>query len=494
MSDIRVRIAPSPTGFFHIGNAKTALINWLFARKCGGTFILRIEDTDSERSKDEYADLLCEGMRWLGIDWDEGPEFGGELQRGDFGPYRQSQRRHLHIQEANRLLDEGKAYRCFCSVQELEAEREKARAEGRAVRNCATCRDLTPDQVAQKGVAPFSIRFRVPEGNTAIDDLVQGTVTVENKEFDDFIIVKPNGDPIFHLAVVVDDGMMKVSHVFRGDDHLSNAFRHVMLFNALGYSLPKFAHLPMVLDEQGKKYSKRLHGANILDWREDGYLPETMINYLVLQGWTPEEDGRELFSRDELIDAFTTDRLGKSAARFDMKKIQWLNGQHIRRLTPAELRDRVVPILQRAGFDTSARSPEWLLRMAEICQEKLKTLNEIVDFTDFFFHAPEVYDAKAVRKQWSGPDAVPVLENVREMLSTAEPLTADGLKHVYERHAEAAGASLGKTIHPTRLALTGKTVGPGLFELAELLGRDECVARVDRVLSHLKGQGVPTGE
>ncbi len=494
MSDIRVRIAPSPTGFFHIGNAKTALINWLFARKTGGTFILRIEDTDTERSKDEYAELLCEGMRWLGIDWDEGPEFGGEAERGALGPYRQSQRRDLHVREAHRLLAEDKAYKCFCSIEELEAEREKAKAENRPVRHCAKCRSLTADDIAAKGGAPYSIRFRVPEGKTQIDDLVQGTVTVENKEFDDFIIVKPNGDPVFHLAVVVDDGLMKISHVFRGDDHLSNAFRHVMLFNALGYTLPKFGHLPMVLDVQGKKYSKRLHGANILDWREDGYLPETMINYLVLQGWTPEEEGRELFSREELIEAFTIDRLGQSAARFDMKKVQWLNGQHIRRLTTLELRDRVVPILDKAGFDTASKSPEWLEAMAAMCQEKLPTLNDIVGLTDFFFRAPEDYEAKAVRKHLSGEDAQAVMEMVRAMLAAAEPFTADAIKHAYEKAAESAGTSLGKYVHPTRLALTGKSVGPGLFELTELLGREECLVRVDRVLAYLKGQGVPTRE
>jgi glutamyl-tRNA synthetase len=492
--DIRVRMAPSPTGFFHIGNAKTALINWLFARKYSGAFILRIEDTDVARSKDEYADLLCEGMRWLGIDWDEGPEFGGEPARGDYGPYRQSQRRDLHIREAQRLLDEAKAYKCFCSLEELEAARERARAEGRPVRYCPKCRCLSPEEVAGKDGLPFSIRFRVPDGVTELEDLVQGTVKVENSEFDDFIIIKPNGDPIFHLAVVVDDGLMKISHVIRGDDHLSNAFRHVMLFNALGYDLPKFAHLPMVLDESGKKYSKRLHGANILDWRADGYLPETLINYLVLLGWTPEEEGRELFSRDELIEAFVIERLGQSAARFDMKKIQWLNGQHIRRLTTEDLCDRLTPILQKAGFDPESKSREWRLQMTHISQEKLRTLNDIVEQTDFFFVDPHDYEPKAVRKQWAGEDAVPTMETIRAMIACTEPFSADRLKAAYEGQAAQAGLSLGKYVHPTRLALTGKSVGPGLFELAELLGREQCLARVERALLYLKSEGVPIRE
>ncbi|MDX9974604.1 MAG: glutamate--tRNA ligase, partial [FCB group bacterium] len=280
MSGIRVRIAPSPSGFLHIGTAKIALFNWLFARKNNGTFILRLEDTDAERSSEEYAEAMCEGFKWLGIDWDEGPEFAGEPQKGDYGPYKQSQRTALYQQEVRRLLDEGKAYRCYCTKEELEAEREKAAAEKRPPRYSGKCRNLTPDECAAKGDCTFVVRFRVPEGQTEINDLVQGTVRIENKEIDDFVIQKPNGDPIFHLAVVVDDGLMKVSHILRGDDHLTNATRHVMLFNALGYELPNFAHLPMVLDEAGKKYSKRLHGANVLDWRDDGYLPEALINYV----------------------------------------------------------------------------------------------------------------------------------------------------------------------------------------------------------------------
>ncbi|HOE66399.1 MAG TPA: glutamate--tRNA ligase, partial [Candidatus Hydrogenedentes bacterium] len=298
MSNVRVRIAPSPTGFLHIGTAKTALINWLFARKTGGTFILRLEDTDVERSKDEYAEAMCEGLQWLGIDWDEGPEFGGVPEKGALGPYKQSMRKDLYIQEANRLLAEGKAYKCFCTKEELDAMREKAAAEKRPPRYEGPWRDASSEQVAAMGDAPYAVRFRVPEGVTEIPDLVQGTVRIENKEIDDFIIVKPNGEPLFHLAVVVDDGLMQITHVMRGDDHLTNAVRHVLLFKALGYALPQFAHLPMVLDETGKKYSKRLHGANVLDWRDDGYLPETIINYVVLLGWTPAEDGRELFSRE----------------------------------------------------------------------------------------------------------------------------------------------------------------------------------------------------
>ena len=339
------------------------------------------------------------------------------------------------------------------------------------------------------GERPFSVRFRVPEGATVIDDLVQGTVRVENKEIDDFIIVKPNGDPVFHLAVVIDDGLMEISHVIRGDDHLTNAFRHVLLFNALGYKLPTFAHLPMVLDETGKKYSKRLHGANVLDWRDDGYLPETIVNYLVLLGWTPEEEGRELFTRPELVKAFSLERLGKSAAKFDLKKLQWLNGQHIRMLTPEQLREKVLPILHKAGFDTSSKPDAWLTRMAAICQEKIPTLNEIVPYTDFFFAAPTSYEEKAVAKQWGKPGAADHLDQIVSTLSNVDSWEHDTLKAQFEKLVAESGQGLGHYVHPTRLALTGKSVGPGLFELAELLGKDESLKRLRAAVEFIRNRG-----
>lgn len=489
MCGIRVRIAPSPTGFFHIGNAKTALINWLFARKAGGTFILRLEDTDTERSREEYSEIVCEALTWLGIDWDEGPAFRYVPAKGNFGPYRQSERTDIYRREAMRLLDEGKAYKCFCSKEELEAMRACAAAEKRPPRYNGKCRNLSAQEIAAKGAAPYAIRFKVSEGVTVIDDLVRGVVRTDNKEVDDFIILRPNGDPVFHLAVVVDDGLMRISHVIRGDDHLTNAAKHVMLFQALGYEAPTFGHLPMVLDEQGNKYSKRLHGANVLDWRDDGFLPEALVNYLVLLGWTPAEEGRELFTRQELIDAFTLDRLGKSAAKFDFKKLQWLNGQHIRRLSVEELRDRVLPVLHKAGFDTSDKSEDWLTHMAAICQEKIPTLNDIVPYTDFFFIEPTTYEEKAVEKQFRRPDALQHMASVRAMMASLQSWSHDSIKAGFERLAAESGLGLGQFVHPTRLALTGKSVGPGLFELAGLLGKEISVARMDRAIEYAKQMG-----
>ncbi len=486
MSEIRCRIAPSPSGFLHIGTAKMALFNWLFARSQGGTFVLRLEDTDADRTEEEYVEAMCEGFKWLGIDWDEGPAFGDEPEKGALGPYRQSGRRELHHNEGMRLVAEGSAYKCFCTKEELDAERELANAEKRPFRYSGKCRNLSAEEIAAKGDTPFVVRFRVPEGETVIEDLVQGPVRFNNREFDDFIILKPNGDPIFHLAVVVDDGTMKITHVIRGDDHLTNAPRHAMLFNALGYPLPQFAHLPMVLDETGKKYSKRMHGANVLDWRDEGYLPETLINYVVMLGWTSEEEGREFFTLEDLKRLFRIDRLNKSAARFDRKKLDWLNGQHIRMLTPENLRDRVVPILERAGFDTATKSPEWLLRMAAVCQEKIPTLNHITAYTDFFFQEVSSYDEKAEAKQFRQPDSAAWLSAATRAMETAPEWTHDALKAGFERETEALGAKLGNLVNTARLALTGKPVGPGLFELAELLGRETALERMGRALDHVR--------
>jgi len=448
--------------------------------------VLRLEDTDAERSKDEYAEVLCECLQWMGLDWDEGPAFQHVPAKGAYGPYRQSERVEIYRGEARRLLDEGKAYKCFCSKEELDAERDRAEQEKRPPRYNGKCRNLTPEEIAAKGDAPYAIRFKVQEGVTEVDDIIQGVVRSDNKEFDDFIILRPNGDPIFHLAVVVDDGLMKITHVIRGDDHLTNAARHVMLFKALGYEVPKFAHHPLVHDEQGRKYSKRLPGANVKDWRNDGYLPEALINYLALLGWTPA-DGRELLTPSELIEAFTLERIGSSPSRFDLKKAQWLNGQHIRMLPVEDLRDRVVPIIAAAGFDVASRPIEWLTHITAICQEKIKTLNEIVAYTDFFFVEPAAYEEKAVRKQWGKDDALDIMNTIRATIEGIPDWTVDAVRARYEALAEEAAVPVGNFIHPTRLALTGKSVGPGLFELAGLLGKETCVARTDRAIEYIKG-------
>lgn len=486
---VRCRVAPSPSGFLHIGTAKIALFNWLFARSQGGVFVLRLEDTDAERTDEAFVEAMCEGFRWLGIDWDEGPAFGGVPEKGAYGPYRQSLRREMHRREAFRLLEEGKAYPCFCSKETLEADRERAMAEKRPYRYSGRCRAIPPEEARRRMASgePCAIRLKTPdEGETIVRDLVQGEVRFDNHEFDDFIILRPSGDPIFHLAVVADDAHMKITHVIRGDDHLTNTPKHIMLFEALGYPVPTFAHLPMVLDETGKKYSKRMHGANVLDWRDAGYLPEAIINYVVMLGWTPEEEGREFFTRDELVRLFTIHRLNKSPARFDRARLDWLNGQHIRRLAPGDLRDRVLPILRAAGLDPDTRSPEWLTEMAAICQEKIPTLNHIVDYVDFFFRDVTSYDEKAARKFFAQPDSAAWLEAARRAVTAAEPWSVDALKERFQAEAEAVGAKIGSVVNAARLALTGKPVGPGLYELTRLLGRETALERLRRALEYVR--------
>ncbi len=485
MDNVRVRIAPSPSGFLHIGTAKIALLNWLYARQTGGTFVLRLEDTDAERTEEQYVEAMCEGFKWLGINWDEGPPFGDEPERGPYAPYRQSQRAQIHKDAAAKLLATGHAYKCFCTKEELDAERERALAEKLPWKYSGKCRNLTPAEIAAKGDTPAVVRFKAPQtGETVLHDLVQGDIRWDNKQIDDFVIQKPNGDPIFHLAVVVDDVTMKITQIIRGDDHVTNAAKHLLLFEALGAPLPKFAHVPMVLDEAGKKYSKRMHGANVLEWREDGYLPEALINYVVLLGWNAGDD-REVYTREELLKAFSLERLGQAAAKFDLKKLQWLNGQHIRKLSPEQLRDRVVPILQKQGFDTSQKDPAWLARMAQICQEKLVTLNDIVKQTDFFFVEPTSYEEKAVQKQWKDAEALPRLEAIRQTLANASAWTVEALHADVEKLGNEQGG-MGKVVHPLRLALTGKSVGPGLFELAELLGKETSLRRVDKAIEFVR--------
>lgn len=483
---VRTRIAPSPSGFLHIGTAKTALYNWLFARKNNGTFILRLEDTDAERTDEQYVLGMCEGFKWLGIDWDEGPPFGDVPEKGNYGPYRQSQRKELYQRMAYQLLEQGKAYKCFCSKESLESYKD----DTGNLYYPGFCRNLTPEQIREKGDAPYVIRFRVPEGETVINDLIQGTVVFNNSQYDDFIILRANGDPVFHLAVVVDDITMKISHVIRGDDHLTNTPRHIMLFNALGAPIPHYAHHPLVHDEQGRKFSKRLHGANVLDWRDDGYLPEAIVNYVALLGWTSEEENREFFTLPDLIEHFSIERINKSPARFDRRKLEWLNGLHIRNLSVESLRDRIIPILEKHGFDTSTKSKEWLTKLAQICQEKLPTLNRIIFLSDFFFKDFDTYEAEAEAKLWKTPDTViTYFKIIQEKLSAISVWEHDPLKQAFEDVCAELNIKLGAIVNPVRLAITGKSVGPGFFELVELLGKEKTLERISRAIEYLLNKG-----
>jgi len=481
-SAVRVRFAPSPTGFLHVGNAKTALINWLFARGEGGAFILRIEDTDVERHTPGAVEVVFESLRWLGLTWDEGPEVGG-----DFGPYVQSQRMGLYREKADLLLRQGKAYKCFCTPQELEAEREKARKEKRPPRYSGKCRELTAAQIDRRSDDPFVIRFRVPQGKTVFTDLVYGETSFDNAEIGDFVILKANGMPTFHLAVVADDIAMQISHVIRGEGHLSNTPRHVLLFQALDSPLPQFVHLPLIRGHDGKPLSKRHGATNVLQFREDGFLPEALVNYLALLGWSPGDD-REVLSVDELVELFSLHGLTKAAGVFNYKKLRWLNGQHIRRLGKNDFAERVRRLLQQHGFlppKLSKEREQWTQRLAEVCQEKIAVLNDIIPYSDFFFTPVEGYEEKGVKKYWSQKEVAEILLQLAAALDEVVPFVEPQIEVACTRIVEQNGIKLGDLIHPARLALTGKTVGPGFYAVVELLGKEESVKRLQQAAKYI---------
>lgn len=481
--EVRVRFAPSPTGYLHIGNAKTALLNWFFAKREGGTFILRIEDTDVERHVSGAVDVIFESLRWLGLNWDEGPEVGG-----DQGPYFQSQRQELYREKAQSLLRQGKAYKCFCTPEELEAEREKARKEKRPPRYSGKCRELTLAQLEERENDPCVIRFSVPEGKTVFTDLVYGETSFDNKEIGDFVIQKANGMPTFHLAVVADDISMRVSHVIRGEGHLSNTPRHVLLFQALGEPLPQFVHQPMILGHDGKPLSKRHGATNVLQFRDEGFLPEAIVNYLALLGWSPGDD-REVLSVEELVELFTLEGLKKSAGVFNYKKLQWINGQHIRRLDKTDFANRVRSVLQQEGFlpsELSGQQENWTHRLAEVCQEKIPVLTDIVLYSDFFFRPVTHYDEKGEKKHWGKDGVADILLQVSDALDQLSDFREPEIERACAKIVEEDGMKLGDLIHPARLALTGKTVGPGFYAVVELLGKEESVKRLQAAVRYIQ--------
>ncbi len=474
---VRTRYAPSPTGYLHVGGARTALFNWLFARHHGGTFILRIEDTDLERSSEESTRHIIEDLRWLGIDWDEGPEVGGP-----HGPYFQSERLDIYNRYIEQLLEEGKAYYCYCTPEELKERREAMLAEGKAPMYDRKCLHLS-DEEREKLAAerPAVVRFLSPdEGEIRFFDHVRGEVTFENKLLDDLVIRKSDGWPTYNFAVVVDDHLMEITHVIRGEDHLTNTARQIQLYEAFGWELPEFAHVPLILGPDRSRLSKR-HGAVAVGaYKEQGFLADTMVNYLALVGWA-YDDKTEIFSRDELVKYFTLEKVAKHGAIFDHKKLEWMNGVYIRN-TPAEkLAEYAHQWLHEAGYlpaelDDEQRSK--LEQMMEPLQTRLKTLAEIVPQTYFMFSDDIQFDEKSVRKFLSR-DYVPELyARLIAKFSQLEPWERDSIEAVFRDIAEADGRKLGDVIQPARVALTGTSVSPPIHDVIYLLGRETTVMRL----------------
>ncbi|MGI6596559.1 MAG: glutamate--tRNA ligase [bacterium] len=482
MEKIRVRFAPSPTGKLHIGGARTALFNWLLARHTGGTFVLRIEDTDTERSTQASVDQILSSLRWLGLNWDEGPEIGGE-----YGPYFQSQRLHLYEEKAQELIDKGVAYLCYCTPEELEAQREEARRQGRAPGYTGRCRNLTEKdrvRLAAEGRQPV-VRLRVPdEGETVVDDLIRSRVVFKNSILDDFVVLKSNGMPTYNYACVVDDHAMNLTHIIRAEEHLSNTPRQVLLYEALGYELPNFAHVPMILAPDRSKLSKRHGATSVEEFRDDGYLSEAIINYLALLGWSPEGTD-EIMPIERIVEQFSLDRVSKTAAVYDVKKLTWMNGHYIRELSLERMVAEVMPLMQKHGLisaSPSAQELELLNRAVELTRDRAKTLEELVDVVSYFFAAKFHYEDKGTRKHFIPEGAADILQEAKTIVAAVPSFQHQAIEEAYRARAEELGLKPAKLIHPTRLALSGRTIGPGLFELMELLGREQCLERLERAL------------
>jgi len=479
---IRVRMAPSPTGRLHIGTARTALYNWLFARRNGGTFILRIEDSDRQRSLDEFAQDILDSLRWLGIDWDEGPEVGGP-----YGPYFQSQKLGRYRQVADDMTSRGLAYPCYCTPEELDARRKEMQAKGLPPRYDRRCLSLTPQERARLDAEnrPHAVRFRVPDQGAVVwTDLIRGDVSFENSLLDDFVLLKADGFPTYLLAVVVDDHDMRISHILRGEDLISATPRQLHIYRAMSWDAPEFAHIPLILAPDRSKMSKRHGATSITEYREMGYLPHALVNFIALLGWSPGGD-REIMSRDDMVKEFSLEGIGKSGAVFDIEKLNWMNGAYIRQLSPDDYVALAMPFLEKANLDLSAFDAAYIRSALLLEQERAKTLAEIPALTDFFFRDPESYDEKGERKWFRREGAADLLAAVRAALEAVPDFEVSAIEAAIRSVGDKLG-SAGPVIHTTRLAITGRTVGPGLFELIAVLGKTRVLSRLTKAEQRLR--------
>jgi glutamyl-tRNA synthetase len=483
-TNLRVRFAPSPTGYLHVGGARTALFNWLLAKRYGGQFLLRIEDTDRARSTEESTRAIYDGLTWLGLTWDDEVVYQGANL-------------HAHQADADRLLASGAVYRCFCTPAELD-ERRKAAAEGKeAFKYDRRCDRLDPAEVFQRAEAgePHVLRFRVPEGETAWDDLVHGRIAFPNRDIEDFVILRSDRTPIYNMAVVSDDIAMRITLVMRGDDHISNTPKQILLYRALGAELPRFGHLPMIHGTDGKKLSKR-HGATaVSDYEHLGILPSAMRNFLALLGWSPGGD-REVMTLEEMIALFSPDGLLRKASVFDPKKLEWMNGQHLSMLPLDEVERWVTPAIVEAGLASATELADrraWYLGLLELLRVRARTVGEVVHQAEPFFRETIAYDPDAVAKQWKDrPVTAELLAAVRERLAQLPGWNAESMESALRELAEERGVTAGKLFQPMRVALTGLAVSPGIFDVLLVLGRDWSLARLDTAVLVLQDGSIVT--
>jgi glutamyl-tRNA synthetase len=463
---VRVRFPPSPSGYLHIGGVRTALFNWLYARHHGGAFVLRIEDTDRTRSTEESIEVILESMRWLGLDWDE-------------GPYRQTERLAIYQEHAHRLLEEGKAYRCYCSPQELQERRAEALRRGENPRYDRRCRDLLQPPPEREP----AIRLKAPlEGQTHFVDLIHGDLTFDNSELDDLIILRSDGTPTYNFAVVVDDVTMQITHVIRGDDHIPNTPRQMLIYQALDYPLPQFGHVSMILGADKGRLSKRHGATSVLVYRDMGYLPEALLNYLARLGWAHGD--QEIFTKEELIQYFSLSEINKAAAVFDPEKLLWLNAHYLRHLPADRLRHELLPHLLREGI---VKAPEevdraYLARAVDSVRERSKTLVEMAHWLRFYLIDHIVYDEKAAAK-FLTPVVVPLLTTLTQRLADLPAFEAVAIESVFQGIMAEQQVKLGDIAQPARVALTGGTVSPGIHEVMAILGRERVLSRLHNALA-----------
>ncbi len=474
MNQVRTRFPPSPTGFLHIGGARTALFNWLFTRQHRGKFILRIEDTDVTRSTEQAVKAIIDSMEWLGLDWDEGPFF-------------QSERLAIYREHVEKLLAQGKAYRCYCTPEELEEKRKRALREKKKPKYDGKCRNL-PSPYPN---GPYTVRFKGPqEGRTVVEDLVKGRIVFENAELDDLIIQRSDGMPTYNFAVVVDDGTMGITHVIRGDDHVNNTPRQILLFQALGYPLPRFAHVPMILGSDRARLSKR-HGAeSVMAYKEMGYLPEGLLNYLVRLGWSYGD--QEIFSIEELIEKFSLENVGKSAGIFNPEKLRSVNGDHIKAKETSTLAPFLLPFIRAKGYDID--SGEKLTKIIGNLQGRSKTLVEMADQAEFFFKQEIEYDAE-VAKKFLRPEVIDIFDELIEGFREREIMSEAEIESLFRGIAERREMKLVKVAQPVRVALTGSTSSPGLFEVIGILEKSQTINRLEKARAFIRASVArPGGE
>lgn len=481
-TEVRVRYAPSPTGHLHIGGARTALFNYLFARHHGGKFIVRIEDTDIERNVEGGELSQLDNLKWLGITYDESVDIGGA-----YGPYRQTERLDLYTKYAQEMLDKGHAYKCFCTPEELEAERDRQKATGIAAPMYnGACRHLSSEQVAEKEAAgmPYTIRMKVPENVTyKVEDLVRGTVTFESKDVGDWVIVKANGIPTYNFAVVIDDHLMKISHVFRGEEHLTNTPKQLMVYDVFGWEYPRFGHMTLIVNEERKKLSKRDESIIqfISQYKDLGYLPEAMFNFFALLGWSPGGE-EELFTHDELVKLFDEARLSKSPSMFDKQKLTWMNNQYMKKLSLDEVVEFTLPFLQKAGLVNEALSEEeqaWTRNLIALYHEQLSFGAEIVELSAQFFNDDIEYDEEA-QEVLSGEQVPVVMASFKNQLAQLEVFDASSIKDAIKAVQKETGQKGKNLFMPIRVVITGQTHGPELPAAIALIGKEKAIARVTR--------------